>query len=170
MSAPKPIHVEVYVFSRPRKQARFLILRRAPGQRYPGVWQPVTGRIRAGERPAAAAAREVREETGLAPQRWWLLESPSIYCDPATGRVHVLPLFAAEVEPGAAVRLSREHDSFRFTTLATAGARFLWEAQRLACDQIRRQVLPAGDLARALEITDSMPRARSPRRARRTTT
>jgi len=166
VSRSAPIHVEVYLFCRRAGRVRFLILRRAVGQPHPGVWQPVTGRIRRGERPSRAAAREVREETGLEPGRWWLLERPAIYCDPATGAVRVLPLFVAEVDPRARVRLSREHDAFRFTTPAEAARRFLWEAQRDACAQIRRQVLPAGALARALDITDSVARVPRPRRAR----
>jgi len=170
VSAPAPVHVEVYLFRRRGAQARFLILRRAPGEAYPGIWQPVTGRIRRGERPLAAAVREVREETGLEPRRWWALESPSIYCDPATGRLRVLPLFAAQVDPAARVRLSCEHDAYRFTPLARAAGRFLWDAQRHACEQIRRQVLRGGPLSRALDITDSMPRARPPGRARRRST
>jgi len=41
---------------------RVLLLRRAPERG--GFWQPVTGRIDAGEGPAEAARRELREETG----------------------------------------------------------------------------------------------------------
>lgn len=40
-----------------------LLLRRVPGRG--GFWQTVTGRLEAGEAPAQAAAREVREELGL---------------------------------------------------------------------------------------------------------
>ncbi|MBI5066718.1 MAG: lipoyl(octanoyl) transferase LipB [Deltaproteobacteria bacterium] len=41
---------------------RVLLLRRAPERG--GFWQPVTGRVEPGESPAAAARRELREETG----------------------------------------------------------------------------------------------------------
>jgi lipoyl(octanoyl) transferase len=45
-------------------EGQVLLLRRAPERG--GFWQPVTGRIEPGEAPEAAAARELREETGFA--------------------------------------------------------------------------------------------------------
>jgi dATP pyrophosphohydrolase len=145
--------VEVYVFRRQGRRVQFLCLRRARAERLPGVWQPVTGRRRRRESALAAARREVREETGLQPRRWWVLETPTLFLDRRTGEAVVLPLFAAEVPSGAAVRLSREHDADAFLPARAAGRRFLWDAQRRALEDVRRQVLPGGPLADALEVT-----------------
>jgi dATP pyrophosphohydrolase len=151
-------HVEIYLFRR-RPALRILLLRRAAGRRtLPGVWQPVTGKIRRGERALAAAAREVREETGLEPRRWWALETTSIYFDPIDDCVRVLPLFAAEVTPGARIELSREHDAFRFLEPSRAAARVLWDTQRVGLDALRSQVLARPSLAAALELTSHAPR------------
>ena len=59
--------IEVYLFRRRAGRIELLVLRRARGRPFAGVWQPVTGRIRRGERPSRAATREVREETKLVP-------------------------------------------------------------------------------------------------------
>jgi dATP pyrophosphohydrolase len=155
---PRTGFVEVYVFRRAGRRIRFLCLRRSSGEWLPGVWQPVTGRRRRGERPLAAAVREVREETGLAPRRWWVLESPTVFCDRRTGEAAFLPLFAAEAAPADRVRLSREHDAATFLPAREAGRRFLWEAQRRALADVRRQVLGGGPLADALEVTVSAGR------------
>ena len=166
MSGFKATHVEIYLFTR-SPGMRLLLLRRSLRDSLPGIWQPVTGRIHARERALDAAAREVREETGLVPARWWRLEHVVSYVNPLTDELRVVPLFAAEVRKGASVELSDEHDAFRWVSLAGARPLVLWDTQRTALEALRRQILGSARLAAALEIR--MTRAdRRPRRARRT--
>ncbi len=159
-------HIEVYVLRRRARQAEFLCLRRSPGKWLPGAWQPVTGRIERGESALAAAVREVREETGLSPRRWWALETVTVYFDPAADVVHALPLFVAEVGARDRVRLSAEHTALAWLPAALAGRRFVWQAQRAGLAAVRREVLRGGPLARALECTSLVSAlAARPRRA-----
>ena len=154
----RPTKIEVYLFRRRGRRIEFLCLRRAPRGRLPGVWQPVTGSLRRGEAALAGAAREVLEETGLAPRRWWTLEGVGIYFDAAAGRARVMAMLAAEVGARDRVKLSREHTDSVFHTAAAAGRRFLWEAQRRVLESVRREVLRGGTRARALEVTEAMKR------------
>lgn len=150
----RPTHIEVYVFRRRLKRVEFLALRRSPQARYlPGVWQPVTGKPRVRERIVTAAAREVREETGLRPTRWWSLERTVVYFDAHADAISVLPLFAAEVDARASIELSTEHDRFRFVSKAEAARLFLWESQRVGLEWVRQQVLRGGVLAQALDVS-----------------
>lgn len=171
MPAFKSTHVEVYVFRRRRGRVEFLALRRAAGRTLPGVWQPVTGGVRRGERSLAAAVREVREETGLSPRRWWALESPTVFFDAIADTIEVLPLFATEIAPDDVVRLSSEHDQHAFLPAREAGARFLWESQRRGLDELRRAVLENVPLAEALAVTAPAPapRRRAAPRGRKAT-
>jgi 8-oxo-dGTP pyrophosphatase MutT (NUDIX family) len=153
-------YIEAYVFCLRPGGARVLAMRRSAGRRLAGVWQPVTGKRESGETPFAAAAREVLEETGLRPARWWRLESPVILYDESRGGASVLPRFVAEVPCDARVVRSKEHDAHAFLTLAAAGRRFLWDSQREALAEIRRQVLRGGALAKALELPVAAPRRR----------
>jgi 8-oxo-dGTP pyrophosphatase MutT (NUDIX family) len=150
-------HVEVYLFSR-RPAPRLLLLRRSAGRSLPGVWQPVTGHRRRGERGLAAARREVREETGLVPGRWWSLEAPALLYDARTDRAGVLPIFVAEVPAGARIALSPEHDASRYCSLRQAATLVLWDAQRAAIGALASQILGNPRLAAALEITARPPR------------
>jgi len=49
----------------------FLLLRRSCGRIYAGEWRVIGGKIEAGESSWKAALRELSEETGLAPVRFW---------------------------------------------------------------------------------------------------
>ena len=147
-------HVEVYLFRRRGRRVEFLLLRRAASRRtLPGVWQPVTGKRNIRERMLAAAIREVREETGFEPARWWALETMTLYPDIARDRIVALPLFAAEVGPSARVKLSREHDDSKWVTAGEAARLVLWDSQRRGLDAVRRKVLGVKRLADALEIS-----------------
>lgn len=147
-------HVEVYLFRRRSGRVEFLLLRRASSRNtLPGVWQPVTGKRRIRERMLAAAVREVREETGLVPVRWWALETMTIYPDTARDAIIALPLFAAEIPADAAVKLSREHDALEWLRAREAASRVLWESQRRGIKAVKREVLTHARLAKALEVS-----------------
>ncbi|HTR97741.1 MAG TPA: NUDIX domain-containing protein [Candidatus Acidoferrales bacterium] len=148
--------IEVYVFRRRGRRTEFLLVRRSRERTLPGVWQPVTGGIERREVAWRAAAREVLEETGLRPLRWWALEHLTVYYEPARDAVHAVPLFAAEVAAADTVQLSHEHDAYAFLPGATAARRVHWASQRIAFDAVRAEVLarPGSNSApHAREIT-----------------
>jgi len=157
-------HVEVYLFRRRSGRLEFLALRRSPGRNLGGVWQPVTGKIDRGESAFAAARREVLEETGLRPRAWWCLETMATFFDVASDSIRLLPLFAAEIGPRDIVRLSREHDAMRFASARTAARLYLWDTQRRGLEAVRREVLGAKPLSRALAVATPPRGSRGGRR------
>jgi dATP pyrophosphohydrolase len=160
--------VEIHLFRRRGRRAEFLLLRRAADRTLPGVWQPVTGGIERGEAAWQAAGREVLEETGLLPVRWWALEHLTIFYSPAKDAILAVPVFAAEVAWSDPVHLSREHDRYAFVAPAAAARRVLWGTQRAALRAVRDEVFAGGAAAAAREVTDRIAaRPARPARPRR---
>src|SRR5450756_2779748 len=68
MSPYRPDLVECWIFRVPLVgEPEFLLIRRAPGRIFRGLWQCVTGGLEPGERIPMAALREVSEEVGFGP-------------------------------------------------------------------------------------------------------
>lgn len=160
--------IEVFLFRRRARRVEFLLIRRAPDRSLAGIWQPVTGGIEKGESAYRAAAREVHEETGLTPLRWWALEHLTTFYEPASDRIAVVPVFAAEVAWTDPVHLSHEHDRYAFGVAAVTARRMLWETQRRALAAVRTEVLAGGPNADARDVTARIntPTPRPRRRAR----
>lgn len=149
--------VEIYVFRRRARRVEFLALRRGSRKKLPGIWQPVTGKIELLETPAEAAWREVREETGVRPMRFWRLEQITLCLDERGRSLMALPLFAAEIGARDTIRLSKEHDDSVFLSAAEAARRYLWDSQRLGLDAVLRQIVQGGPRADALELPIPAP-------------
>ena len=128
--------VDVYVLRMSGAALECLVLRRAPGGRCPGSWESVHGHIEAAERPADAAGRELNEETGLTPLRLYNLSRVELFYQHRADEVALVPVFAAFVDPDAAVRLGSEHDSFEWLRPNAARQRFAWPRERRALDDI----------------------------------
>lgn len=141
--------VDVYVLRGAGATLEFLVLRRAAEGRCPGSWETVHGHIEAAEAPADAARREVAEETGLAVERLYNLSRVELFYQHRMDEVALVPVFAAFVAPGAAVRLSPEHDRQEWLRPDEARERFAWPRERRAVDDIH--VLLASGEAGALD-------------------
>jgi 8-oxo-dGTP pyrophosphatase MutT (NUDIX family) len=116
-----------------------LLIKRAPGRIFPGIWQCVTGKLEPGERVADAALREVLEETGIRPEdieAFYGLDQVNIFHSDHLDAVEVEAVFAAHVRMDVEAVLSHEHEDLRWLSPADAAALVIWPAYRAAIDQI----------------------------------
>ncbi|MBI3747193.1 MAG: NUDIX domain-containing protein [Chloroflexi bacterium] len=118
-------------------EVEILLIRRAPGRVYPGLWQCVTGKLEAGEQILDGALREVAEETGLRRSDLEGLMDTDIVNWFHAGDLDTLlceAVFAARVRDGAVITLSDEHDDLRWLTPEEAKALVVWPAYERAID------------------------------------
>lgn len=116
-----------------------LLIRRAPGRMYPGLWQCVTGRLEAGETIVAGAFREVAEETGLGPadiEAGYETDIVNWFHEVAVDGLMSEAVFAARIRPDATITISHEHDDARWLSVAEAHELVLWPAYHRAIEQL----------------------------------
>lgn len=144
--------VDLFPFRRRNGRVECLTLKRADGDIYGGTWQAVHGGIEQGETAVRAALRELREESGLSPERLWQIDYVSTFFMAATDTIHMNPVFCAEIDPTAEIRLSHEHQAYEWLPLDAAVERFIWPNQRHALREIRDEVIGGGAGERYLRI------------------
>lgn len=144
--------VEVFPFRRRPAGVEFLLLRRAAADYLGGTWHAVHGAIEPGETAVQAALRELHEESGLRPLRFWQIDYVSVFFLARADAVCMNPVFTAELPADAQVRLSSEHDAFEWIVPSLAAARLMWPNQRHALREIIEEVLGGGPGEPALRI------------------
>ncbi len=138
MSSVAVRYVDVYPIRRLGAGWELLTLRRASGTRCTGAWEVVHGHLEPGERAAPAALRELQEETGIAPERFYNLSRVETFYRHTTDEVALIPVFVAIVPPGAEPVLGAEHDAHQWRSLAQAAGILAWPRSARATEDIAR--------------------------------
>ena len=102
------------------RRGEILVVRRGKGA-YLGLWSLPGGLVEPGEPLRAAAAREVREETGLAVEVGDFVDFLEILPGPDTPRHYVLMVFRAEGDGGEPLAQDDAADA-RFVSLGELAA------------------------------------------------
>jgi dATP pyrophosphohydrolase len=124
--------ISTYVFSELHGRPVFLLLLRAPHLLHANTWQAVHGMIEPGETATGAARREMVEETGMQPQRFFVTDLVETFYSEHTDAVHLVPAFAAFVQGAPGATVSDEHTAYDWCDLDTAVSRLVFPSQQQA--------------------------------------
>ena len=113
----------------------------SPGRILPGLWQGVSGSLEAGERIAAGALRELREETGFAGpaiEAFYDLDLVNQFHEPRVDAIVSAAVFAVRVGPAAEPRpVARARRGPLGARPPEALDLVVWPAYRSAIDRYR---------------------------------
>jgi len=141
-------YIDVFPFAFVEGQLHFLLLRRSQENTYPGIWQPVAGKVKEGEAAWQAGLRELDEETGLKPINFYTLDHLSSYYLHRYDSIIHVPSFMAEVDMTHPV-LSKEHDNYQWLPLDDALSIASWQPYRKALRSIPKLLSKSPALALA---------------------
>ncbi len=122
--------IEAHIVRKINNEIEFLLLKRSDKDIYPGVWQMVTGSILSGEKAYDAVLREINEETGLIPDRLWVVPYMNSFYSRYRNHVCMVPVFSALVNGNSDIVLSEEHVEYKWVDKSTAVKSLAWIGQR----------------------------------------
>ena len=118
---------------------QFLTIKRAPEERYPLIWQCVTGRVKTNEKAYHAAQREVKEETRLHINKMWTVDIVNNYYDPKYNQIFHIPVFGVEVNKNN-LELSSEHIEYYWGDIESVKQKMLWKQQKLGLESFYKML------------------------------
>ena len=144
--------IEAHIFRIKNGELEFLLLKRSPEQYYPSLWQMVTGKIKENETAYQSALREIKEETGLIPEKFWVAPTVNSFYSPDKDYICLLPVFAARVKDECEIKLSKEHTEYKWVNTDEAKQLLAWDGQRKSVDVIIDYVLNRNSFLNFIEI------------------
>lgn len=144
--------IEAHVFRLVNDDLEFLLLKRAEGEKYPNLWQMVTGSIESGEKGFQTALREIDEETGLTPEKFWVAPQINSFYSAERDEICLIPVFAAVVNPKSQVKISSEHSEFKWLNKDEAKSHLAWKGQREAVETIHEYFTEKNSFLKFVEI------------------
>ncbi len=139
--------IDLYLYSIDSGKLRFLLFHRAKGKIYQNQWRMIGGKQEESETHWQAALRELKEETGLTPNRFWTIPSLNHFYEPKTDQIRLIPAFAAEISMSSEILLDDEHSQYRWIEVDQISEYIQWPEQQRLLELVsaivqRNEILP----------------------------
>ncbi len=130
------VYIEVHLIRENNGKIEFLLLKRASYEKFPDIWQMVSGKIKSDETAIEATLREIKEETNLIPEKLWVLPRVNSFYLAEDDSINLVPVFVAKVDNKSIVKISDEHSEFSWVDGKEAKRLLAWSGQRASIDLI----------------------------------
>lgn len=144
--------IEAHIFSETKNGIKYLLLKRSEKVIYPGLWQPVTGKIKKNETAYAAALREIKEETGIIPEKLWVMPNVNSFYNHEKDSINFMPVFGALIDFNKKIKISGEHIEYGWFTPEEAKKLLAWHGQKKSVDIITEYFVYKKDLLKIHEV------------------
>ncbi len=128
--------VEVHVIKKTENGIKYLLVKRSDDEKYPKIWQMITGHIEPGETAVEAAIRETLEEAGANSDNLWSIPHVNSYYNPEQDKICTIPVFVTEVDESFSPKISAEHSEFRWVNKDEAVNLVAWPGQKKSIEII----------------------------------
>ncbi|MAO64684.1 MAG: NUDIX domain-containing protein [Balneola sp.] len=122
--------VDVYPYKIKNGVPLFLIFKRSANKIYANQWRMVGGKVQEGESRWETGLRELKEETGLTPLKFWTIPSVNQFYEAKTDSVHTIPAFAAQIDAEQQIELDDEHTEYKWVGIEGIEPYIPWPEQR----------------------------------------
>jgi dATP pyrophosphohydrolase len=112
----------------------------------------VSGKIKENETAYHSALREIKEETGLTPEKFWVAPTVNSFYSPDKDYICLLPVFAAGVKDECEIKLSKEHTEYKWVNPEEAKQLLAWDGQRKSVEVIVDYILNRNSFLNFIEI------------------
>lgn len=113
------LYVDVYPYSfSPSGEIRLLIFHRKADIPLPNIWQPISGKLHAGESYHACFLRQIEEKTGRRPEKLFVVPGINMYLDMHYDTVMLVPSAACQLSSTDVTIDRRLHTESRWVSLA----------------------------------------------------
>ena len=125
---------DCFVVNKMNDSYRFLVLKRAKGKIYEGMWRMVAGKIKPNEKAWEACLREIKEETGLEIDELYSVPFINSFYEWETNKIHDIPVFLA-ITKESEVIMNDEHNEYEWLYIDEAISRLEWPGQKKGIEE-----------------------------------
>lgn len=144
--------IESHIIRFKENEIEFLLLKRASNEKYPNIWQMVTGSIDENEKAYETALREIKEETSLNPKKMWIVPNINSFYSHEKNEICFVPVFVAQVDLNDLVKISLEHTEFKWLKINEAKKLLAWPGQRKSIEIIHEYFSGKDENLKLIEI------------------
>lgn len=128
--------VEAHIVRIKNNKVEFLLLQRSENEKYPNIWQMVTGKIRDDELAYETAKREIFEETSLVIDNLFVVPNVNHFYDSNDNSMNLVPVFVTIVKFDSEIEISSEHQKYEWLKKKETNKRLAWPGQSESVKQI----------------------------------